>query len=295
MEEKKVEDLTDFGWGKTIEYDLWLENNKHLLQPPVCNKLMFADELKIMIIGGPNQRGDYHIEEGEELFYQVKGDMVLKVMEKGQPRDIPIKEGEAYLLPPRIPHSPQRFENTQGLVIERERNDKEIDGLRWYVEGTTEVLWEDFFHCYDLGTQLGPLIKRFNESEAKKTGKPNLEDGTVWKDIPIAIDVTNEVGDPVPVMSAVEQNSLLEKSEKLELFSGDDFDVILLGSGHETPEMTPKREQYFYQVVGTATITNSNGETQQLNENSMTLIYPKSSYSVKISDGGVCLMLNWEK
>ncbi|CAG2180001.1 unnamed protein product [Oppiella nova] len=72
-------------------------------------------QLKVFFVGGPNQRKDYHIEEGEELFYMIKGDMCLKVIEKGKPKDVIIKEGQVFLLAAKIPHSPQRFTNTIGL------------------------------------------------------------------------------------------------------------------------------------------------------------------------------------
>jgi 3-hydroxyanthranilate 3,4-dioxygenase len=84
----------------------WLEDNKEQFLPPVCNKLLYADQLKVMYVGGPNVRADYHIEVGEELFYQLKGDMCLKVMERNTPKDIIIKQGEIFVLPGRVPHSP---------------------------------------------------------------------------------------------------------------------------------------------------------------------------------------------
>nr|XP_032819664.1 3-hydroxyanthranilate 3,4-dioxygenase isoform X2 [Petromyzon marinus] len=110
----------------------WIEENSRFFTPPVCNKLMHAAQLKVMFVGGLNQREDYHIEEGEELFFQIKGDMCLKIMERGQRRDIHIKEGEMFLLPARVPHSPQRRAGTMGLVIERERQESELDGLRFF-------------------------------------------------------------------------------------------------------------------------------------------------------------------
>lgn len=149
------------------------------------------------------------------MFYQLKGDMVLRVLERGQHRDVTIRQGEVrpglllggegpgsgdllstragfvwtvsscelailapwcplrlwargqqrgglgcwtpgwageartlraprclegiaalspplqiFLLPAGVPHSPQRFADTVGLVIERRRLETELDGLR---------------------------------------------------------------------------------------------------------------------------------------------------------------------
>ncbi|KAM7061741.1 3-hydroxyanthranilate 3,4-dioxygenase isoform 2-T2 [Acridotheres tristis] len=156
----------------------WIEENKTAFLPPVCNKLMHRYQLNVMFVGGPNERKDYHIEEGEELFYQVQGDMCLKIIENGRQKDVVIREGEMFLLPARIPHSPQRYENTVGLVVERERLKTEIDGLRYYVGESTNVLFEKWFHCEDLGTQLIPIIQEFFNSRQYKTGKPNPGDST---------------------------------------------------------------------------------------------------------------------
>ncbi|XP_068208574.1 3-hydroxyanthranilate 3,4-dioxygenase-like [Palaemon carinicauda] len=109
----------------------WIEENKKFFLPPVCNKMMHGDgQLKVFYVGGPNQRRDFHLEEGEEFFYMVKGDMNLITLTNGTFRDVIIKEGEVFQLPGKIPHSPQRFEKTVGLVIERERLKTEKDCLR---------------------------------------------------------------------------------------------------------------------------------------------------------------------
>ncbi|XP_051773010.1 3-hydroxyanthranilate 3,4-dioxygenase isoform X4 [Ctenopharyngodon idella] len=107
------------------------------------------------------------------LFYQVRGDMVLKVIENGKHKEVHIREGEMFLLPARIPHSPQRQANTVGLVVERRRLRSETDGLRYFVANSTDVLFERWFYCENLGTQLVPIIKEFMESKQHKTGKPD--------------------------------------------------------------------------------------------------------------------------
>src|SRR3989338_488997 len=114
----------------------WIDEHRHLLKPPVGNVLVFKDSnFQVMIVGGPNRRNDYHIDAGEELFYQIEGDIVLKVIEDGKRRDIPIREGDMLLLPPFVPHSPQRPAGTVGMVVERERLPEEEDRFRWYCEG----------------------------------------------------------------------------------------------------------------------------------------------------------------
>ena len=148
-----------------INFNEWIEENRDLLKPPVCNKVVYEDtELIIMVVGGPNSRKDYHIDEGEEFFYQIEGDMILRIMETGESKDINIKEGEIFLLPPRVPHSPQRFSNTVGLVIERKRNKDELDGFQWYCDTCNNLLHQEFFHLVDIVKQLPPIFENFWEN-----------------------------------------------------------------------------------------------------------------------------------
>lgn len=150
----------------------WVDENRHLLKPPVGNQIIWKDaEFQVMIVGGPNARKDYHIEDGEELFYQLEGEIVVKIIEDGKPRDIRIREGDIFLLPPGIPHSPQRGPNTVGMVVERMRAEKEIDHLRWYCEKCGNLLHDATFHCKDLATQLKPVIERFMSDAAARTCK----------------------------------------------------------------------------------------------------------------------------
>ena len=150
----------------------WIEEHRHLLKPPVGNRMVWKDtEFLVMIVGGPNRRKDYHIEDGEEFFYQIEGDITVRVMEDGQPRDIAIREGEIFLLPAGVPHSPQRPENTVGMVIERVRKPGELDHLRWYCEACGEVLHDAAFQLEDLATQLKPIIEDFYGDESLRTCK----------------------------------------------------------------------------------------------------------------------------
>src|SRR5688572_17758448 len=120
---------------RPFNFKQWIDEHRHLLKPPVGNKCVYEDaEFIVMVVGGPNSRKDYHFNEGEEFFYQLEGDIVLKIIEEGKPVDVPIKQGEIYLLSPRVPHSPRRPANSVGLVMERKRTENELDGFQWYCE-----------------------------------------------------------------------------------------------------------------------------------------------------------------
>ncbi len=152
-----------------INFREWIDEHRHLLKPPVGNQQVFEDaEFIIMVVGGPNARKDYHYDEGEEFFYQLEGDITLMVMDGGTPRDITIREGEIYLLPARVPHSPQRPANTVGLVIERRRREGELDGCIWYCESCGAKLHEEFFPLGNIVTQLPEIMSTFYASEEKR-------------------------------------------------------------------------------------------------------------------------------
>ena len=160
--------------------DKWYEENKELFFPPVCNKLMHKQQLSVMFVGGPNIRTDFHLEQGSEFFFMYRGRMELPIIERGVRHVIKIEEGEVFLLPSRIPHSPQRpMEGSLGLVIERQRykDEGEVDGLRWYTDFDTckNILWERYFHCGDLGKDLVPVVQAYKSSEECKTGVPTGE------------------------------------------------------------------------------------------------------------------------
>ncbi len=148
----------------------WIDENRHLLKPPVGNKCLFGDgDFIIMIVGGPNARKDYHVDPGEEFFYQLEGDMVLKTMQDGHPVDVPIRQGDILLLPSNVPHSPQRGANTVGLVVERRRRPGERDGFQWYCENCHNLLYQEFFELTSIETQFPPIFERFFADRAKRT------------------------------------------------------------------------------------------------------------------------------
>lgn len=143
----------------------WIDDHRADLKPPVGNKVVFTDaEFIVMVVGGPNARTDFHINESEELFYMVEGYMVLRVEEDGAVRDIPIREGEIFLLPANVPHSPQRGADSIGIVIERTRREGELDGVRWYCDACHNVLYEEFFALHDIVAQLRAVLEKYAAS-----------------------------------------------------------------------------------------------------------------------------------
>ena len=153
-----------------INFKEWIDDNRHLLKPPVGNQVVYKDtDFIVMVVGGPNARKDFHYNEGEEFFYQIEGDMNLPIITNGEVQNIEIKEGEIFLLPPRIPHSPQRGPNTVGLVIERIRKENELDACIWYCDNCTKELHRASFHLDDIVTQLTQLLDTFYSDEALRT------------------------------------------------------------------------------------------------------------------------------
>ncbi|KAK4987247.1 3-hydroxyanthranilic acid dioxygenase [Elasticomyces elasticus] len=149
----------------------WLSENSHLLKPPINNYCVYHDPLTVMIVGGPNARTDYHINETPEFFYQYKGRMLLKTVDNGQFRDIYINEGELFLLPGNVPHNPVRFADTVGIVVEQPRPVGSMDRLRWYCQNCGEKVHEAAFVCTDLGTQIKEAVNTFKANEEQRKCK----------------------------------------------------------------------------------------------------------------------------
>jgi 3-hydroxyanthranilate 3,4-dioxygenase len=149
---------------------LWVDQNRHLLKPPVGNKLLFENsEFIVMAVGGPNSRKDYHHDPGEELFFQLEGNMVLKTFQDGRLIDVPIHEGEVFLLPAEVPHSPQRPAASVGIVIERRRGPDELDGFSWYCDNCGNRLYLERIAVTDIETQLPAIFTRFFSNIQRRT------------------------------------------------------------------------------------------------------------------------------
>lgn len=156
-----------------LNLQAWIDEHRHLLKPPVGNKVVYphTDNFIIMVVAGPNQRDDYHYNETEEFFYMIEGEMTLHIQENGQPVAIPLKAGEIFLLPAKVPHSPRRAAGSIGLVIERNRDAGMKDGLLWFCRNCNNKLHEQYFVLENIETQLREAIQAFNASEDLRTCK----------------------------------------------------------------------------------------------------------------------------
>lgn len=149
----------------------WIEDNRDLLKPPVGNKNLYKEsgDYIVMIVGGPNARKDYHYNESEELFYQLEGNITVKIQEEGKAVEVPINEGDMFLLPAKVPHSPIRPANTVGLVVELKRKDDATDGLLWFCENCNNKLHETYFKLTNIEKDFLPRFKDFYTDKEKRT------------------------------------------------------------------------------------------------------------------------------
>lgn len=157
--------------AKPFNLKKWIDENRDILKPPVGNKNLYKDagDYIVMIVGGPNARKDYHYNETEELFYQLEGDILVKIQVDGESVDMPIKEGEMFLLPAKIPHSPIRPEGSVGLVIELKRKEEMNDGLLWFCSECNNKLHETYFHLNNIEQDFLPRFREFYGSDEMRT------------------------------------------------------------------------------------------------------------------------------
>ncbi|WP_084958738.1 3-hydroxyanthranilate 3,4-dioxygenase [Thermoactinospora rubra] len=154
-----------------IDFTKWIDDNAHLLKPPVANKVVFeqAENFIVMVVGGPNQRTDYHVDPYEELFYQIKGNMHLNVITPEGPDTVHIREGQMWLLPANMPHSPQREADSVGLVIERIREEGTLEKFQWYCPQCANKVHEVELQVRDIVKDLPPVFEAFYTDEKART------------------------------------------------------------------------------------------------------------------------------
>lgn len=149
-----------------LNFRHWIDEHRHLLKPPVGNRQIWADtDFMVTVVGGPNERLDYHDDPTEEFFYQVEGDMILRLMDENGPQDLSIREGDVFLLPPHVRHSPQRPADSIGLVIERQRPEGAVDGFEWYCLECNALVHREEVLLTNIVEDLPPLFASFQANE----------------------------------------------------------------------------------------------------------------------------------
>mgnify|MGYP001546576275 CR=1 FL=1 len=148
---------------KPFNFKKWIDEHRHLLKPPVMNQVVYTgnDDFIVMVVGGPNKRKDFHYNETEEFFYQLEGNIVVKIVEDGKVVDMHINEGDIFLLPARTPHSPRRTEGSVGLVMEINRPKDVLDAFQWYCENCGNMLYEEKIRVDDIVKDLPLVMDRF--------------------------------------------------------------------------------------------------------------------------------------
>lgn len=148
----------------------WIEENRQDFEPPVGNKVIWKDsQFVAMVIRGPNRRRDFHVDPSDEIFYMLKGDMVLEYMENGKRKEQIIREGDLMLVPGNVPHSPHRPADSWGLVIEITRKPSEHESMQWYCEKCDHLLHEVTMHVANIETELKQQIQKFDSSLELRT------------------------------------------------------------------------------------------------------------------------------
>jgi len=156
---------------KAFNFQAWIDEHRHLLKPPVGNQQIWEDaDLMVTVVGGPNKRTDFHDDPVEEFFYQLEGNMVLKIYDGDEFYDVPIRQGEIFLLPPHVRHSPQRpEEGSIGLVVEPKRQEGDLDAIEWYCFECGSLVHRSEMQLKSIVDDLPPVNEKFYGSVEDRT------------------------------------------------------------------------------------------------------------------------------
>lgn len=157
--------------GSAVNFGEWIAANAPSFTPPVNNKALFTGkDFIVMVVGGPNQRTDFHVDPYEEWFHQIRGNMHIDVVTEEGPRAIHVREGETWLLPGNVPHSPQRpEEGSIGLVVERVREEGTLEKFQWYCQQCDGLVHEVELQVRDIVADLPPVFAAFYADEEART------------------------------------------------------------------------------------------------------------------------------
>jgi len=270
----------------------WIdENAKRHFQHHTC---MFADQVLLFFVGGPNERGDYHLQEGEEVFFQYRGDLTLKILVGGQRRDVLVREGEVFVCPAYTQHCPKRAAGAVGSVLERGRRPHEMDCLRNFTDDTQPnptVLWERWIHFNDMEDQLQQILDDFDASEENRTRQPGPGSfaGPPAKFQP---KPTVKLDSPIHLQSYVEKHLAEITAKPHPLFAGlgTNAHLTLYGAGKHQFQTKGELEMLLHFQRGQGQL-NYEKESATLKTGNMVRIRPNKTISLNIAEGGVCLVV----
>ncbi len=150
----------------------WVEQHRHEMKPPVSNKYLYdGEDFFVMLINGPNARNDFHVTNSEEFFHQLQGDIVVRIVEDGKIKDVPVREGETFFVPGNVPHSPTRPPDTLGLVVERRRPPGEMEHLQFYCDNCDALVEDIEFDCKDIVEHFRQAMEDFWAAPKRSTCK----------------------------------------------------------------------------------------------------------------------------
>ncbi|WP_411704049.1 3-hydroxyanthranilate 3,4-dioxygenase [Edaphovirga cremea] len=178
--------MSDFKYGYPLNFKKWLDNNASLLKPPVNNQQIWQDsDFMVTVVGGPNQRTDFHDDPVEEFFYQLKGNAYLNIWDRGRYDRIDLQEGDIFLMAPHVIHSPQRpEEGSLCLVIERVRPKGEDDALQWSCAACGTLIKRYEMALQSIVKDLPPVYEQFyaTSDEERRCGKcGDIHPGRDWQ------------------------------------------------------------------------------------------------------------------
>jgi 3-hydroxyanthranilate 3,4-dioxygenase len=266
--------------GEVVNLGQYVDSIRSTLKPPVANRVLYnSSQLKVMIVGGPNERDDFHIEAGEEFFIQLEGDMDLDVMQDGKREAIPIKQSQIYVLSSHVPHSPQRHPNSVGLVIERTRLPSELDTLRWYKKHTNEIEFEEAFYCTDLSTQIKEVIE--NQKEMREVVKAQ---GLQLSTLPSEIEPPLHKRQPLDVTTVCA--SAPSSGMRAYKWLDSEFRVHVYRGSSDTTSMPLEQvgggETFLYQISGKSVISSVTEEVHLQQTGDVVLLGSHLPYDVQV-------------
>src|SRR3954471_6079724 len=155
-----------------LDLHKWIEENSHLFKPPVSNRYVYdGRDFFVMIIKGPNARNDFHQVDSEEFFFQLKGDIKVRIRESDRIVDYLVREGETFFIPPNVPHAPVRPPNTLGMVVERRRPPGEKEHVIFYCPNCEAVVEDICFDCADIVEHFSKAMLDFWSDDERRTCK----------------------------------------------------------------------------------------------------------------------------